>query len=136
MAGRQQNIWYSLLHVLASFWLRKRPKSPLARLNFLRYGDKCTAYDSDVVVTGVVAVIRNAFLVQKNRLRFLCRYTEIVGQKGVVIKNIYCIDLTTIQYNNTLSHDQCSRYKEHLLPELHYVMFVRRLQVVPSALQV
>ena len=25
------------------------------------------------------------------------------------------IDLTTIQYNNTLSHDQCSRYKEHLL---------------------
>lgn len=43
MAGRQQNIWYSLLHGLASFWLRKRPKSPLARLNFLRYSDNCTA---------------------------------------------------------------------------------------------
>ena len=79
MAGRQQNIWYSLLHGLASFWLRKRPKSPLARLNFLRYSDNCTPYDSDVVVTGVVAVIRDAFLVQKNRLRFLCRYSEIVG---------------------------------------------------------
>jgi len=46
-----------------------------------------------VVTPGVVAISKSGLPVQKNRPRKVCRYFAIVGTKGVVIKNIYCIGM-------------------------------------------